>query len=94
MKVGLDRVEGAAVCPDRGGHAAPHRRRSVRRHGLQPPPEIERQLPAEVEYLRVRLSEAEHTAMLDELESLMTVATEKPHRYLWFIGDCHPLMPR
>jgi hypothetical protein len=49
--------------------------------------QIERQLPTEVRYLRGRLTDAEHIAMLDELERLMAVAGETVHRYLWFIGD-------
>lgn len=49
--------------------------------------QIERQLPREVAYLRTRLTDPEQVAMLDELERLMTVATVKVHRYLWFIGD-------
>lgn len=49
--------------------------------------QIERQLPTEVEYLRRHLSDPEDTAMLDELERLMAVASQKVHRFLWFIGD-------
>lgn len=49
--------------------------------------QIERQLPREVEYLREQLTSSEAIEMLDELERLMAVATERVHRYLWFIGD-------
>jgi hypothetical protein len=48
--------------------------------------QIERQLPREVEYLRAKLS-IEAGPMLDEVERLMGVATERVHRYLWFVGD-------
>jgi hypothetical protein len=33
------------------------------------------------------MTDSESAAILDELERLMSVATEKVHRYLWFIGD-------
>lgn len=49
-------------------------------------PQIERQLPREVEYLRDRLASDFHP-MLDELERLMGVASVRVHRYLWFLGD-------
>lgn len=49
--------------------------------------QIQRQLPREVEYLRAQLTGAEVVAMLDELERLMAVATQRVHRYLWFVGD-------
>ncbi|MEQ4205769.1 hypothetical protein [Actinopolymorpha sp. B9G3] len=48
--------------------------------------QIERQLPREVRFLREQL-DAGFQPMLDELERLMTVATERVHRYLWFVGD-------
>ncbi|GAA5014893.1 hypothetical protein GCM10023317_53860 [Actinopolymorpha pittospori] len=49
--------------------------------------QIERQLPREVTYLRQQLSHAGAVEMLDELERLMALATERVHRYLWFVGD-------
>jgi hypothetical protein len=49
--------------------------------------QIARQLPREVEYLRGQLTARETALMLDELERLVTVATERVHRHLWFIGD-------
>jgi len=48
--------------------------------------QIERQLPREVAFLREELA-ADFHPMLDELERLMAVATDRVHRYLWFIGD-------
>ncbi|WP_156743779.1 hypothetical protein [Occultella aeris] len=48
--------------------------------------QIKWQLPREVEFLRTRLG-TDRQPMLDELERLMAVATERVHRYLWFIGD-------
>ena len=48
--------------------------------------QIERQLPREVEFVRSRLA-ADRQPMVDELERLMGVATERVHRYLWFVGD-------
>jgi len=39
-----------------------------------------------VAFLREHLDEDWHP-MLDELERLMAVATERVHRYLWFVGD-------
>jgi hypothetical protein len=49
--------------------------------------QIERQLPPEIEYLRRELTNSDAGEMLDELERLMAVATERVHRYLWFVGD-------
>lgn len=49
-------------------------------------PQIERQLPREVEFLRDRLAADMHP-MLDELDRLMVLASVRVHRYLWFIGD-------
>jgi hypothetical protein len=49
--------------------------------------QISNQLPRELQYLRGRMTDSESAAILDELERLMSVATEKVHRYLWFIGD-------
>jgi hypothetical protein len=49
--------------------------------------QIERQLPREVEYLRRQLTATDAAQMLDELDRLMAIATERVHRYLWFIGD-------
>lgn len=49
--------------------------------------QIERQLPREVAYLRHHLTDPAFVLMLDELERLMALATQRPHRYLWFIGD-------
>lgn len=48
--------------------------------------QIRRQLPDEVEFLRAHL-DLDGQTMLDELERLMGVAVERPHQYLWFIGD-------
>ncbi|WP_332642323.1 hypothetical protein [Aeromicrobium sp.] len=48
--------------------------------------QIERQLPREVEFVRAQLG-TDWQPMLDELERLMDVATERVHRYLWFVGD-------
>lgn len=48
--------------------------------------QIQRQLPREIEFLRKHL-EVGDQPMLDELERLMAVATERVHRYLWFVGD-------
>jgi hypothetical protein len=49
--------------------------------------QIERQLPREVAYLRQQLKGSDSSEMLDELERLMAVTTQRPHRYLWFVGD-------
>jgi hypothetical protein len=49
--------------------------------------QVERQLPREVALLRERLTDSHAVAMLDELERLMALATERVHRYLWFVGD-------
>lgn len=49
--------------------------------------QIERQLPDEIEFLRGKLTDSDSSTMFDELERLMTVACERVHRYLWFIGD-------
>jgi hypothetical protein len=49
--------------------------------------QIERQLPREVAFLREQTKDPASVKMLDELERLMAVATERVHRYLWFIGD-------
>lgn len=49
--------------------------------------QIERQLPREVAYLRQPMTAAGQGDMLDELERLMALATERVHRYLWFVGD-------
>jgi len=49
--------------------------------------QVERQLPREVAYLREHLTGAESIKMLDELERLMALASERAHRYLWFVGD-------
>ncbi|GEL98047.1 hypothetical protein CTE05_15940 [Cellulomonas terrae] len=49
--------------------------------------QIRRQLPGELEHLREKVTDAESAAMFDELERLMAVATERVHRYLWFLGD-------
>lgn len=48
--------------------------------------QVERQLPGEVAFLRAELDEEWHP-MLDELERLMTVASDRVHRYRWFVGD-------
>ncbi|WP_223162837.1 hypothetical protein, partial [Nocardioides antri] len=40
----------------------------------------------EVEFLRTQLG-SDHQPMLDEMERLMSVAAERVHRYLWFVGD-------
>jgi hypothetical protein len=49
--------------------------------------QVEQQLPREVEYLRRELEGTTEGQMLDELERLMAVVTERVHRYLWFVGD-------
>lgn len=49
--------------------------------------QVEQQLPREVEYLRRELEGTTERQMLDELERLMAVVTERVHRYLWFVGD-------
>lgn len=48
--------------------------------------QVRRQLPTELQYLRRELPETEGP-MLDELERLMEVTSERVHRYLWFVGD-------
>ena len=49
--------------------------------------QIEHQLPREIGYLRAHLRDPDSAEMLDELERLMALATERVHRYLWFVGD-------
>jgi hypothetical protein len=49
--------------------------------------QCERQLPSEIAYLRDRLHSDDEVKMLDELERLATETIERPHRYLWFLGD-------
>jgi hypothetical protein len=49
--------------------------------------QCEQQLPREIAYLAEHLHKGTDIAMLDELKSLMEIATTRVHRYLWFIGD-------
>lgn len=49
--------------------------------------QIEQQLPREIAYLRQHLTSNADVAMLDELDRLADLATERVHRYLWFVGD-------
>jgi hypothetical protein len=49
--------------------------------------QIEHQLPKEIAYLRQHLTSEQEVAMLDELDRLALLATERVHRYLWFVGD-------
>lgn len=45
-------------------------------------------LGKEIAYLRQHLTSGDHeVAMLDELDRLADLATERVHRYLWFVGD-------
>ena len=49
--------------------------------------QCEQQLPKEIAYLRENLNGAAHIAMLDELDRLVGITTERVQRYLWFVGD-------
>ena len=49
--------------------------------------QCKQQLPSEIAYLREHLHSDAETTMLDELERLIETATERVHRYLWFVGD-------
>ena len=48
--------------------------------------QIDNQLPDEIKFMRARLSQECHP-MLSELDRLVAVARQRPHRYVWFEGD-------
>jgi hypothetical protein len=49
-------------------------------------PQIDYQLPREITSLRVKVTPDLHPVW-DELERLIAVAKQRPHRYVWFEGD-------